>query len=368
MKKILFITAFPPNNQTAGQNYSKNLVKDLSEKYRVDIIGFEYENHEFYDFDSNNIEYIMKVKNGFWNKITGILKMPIFFPIFTVRFSYKVLYYIIKNRFEYDYFYFDFSQVFIYSIFLKKEKKFLMSHDVMIQKYSRLKTNKIISIIINLWVYTSENKMIKGNNKSVLCFSDKDCSILKEKYGCESKKVDFYIEENIKQIEINEIDDYYCFYGAWGRKENLESLEWFEKNIESKLNINIKIIGGGIKEEYKKILSAKGFEVLGFVDNPYEILSRSRGLIAPLFNGAGVKVKVVEALACGVPVIGTEIALEGIELKNKFIKKIDSYLEILEAIEELKNLELKDKNDLKEFFNKNYGKNKFIRLIQGENE
>ncbi len=53
-------------------------------------------------------------------------------------------------------------------------------------------------------------------------------------------------------------------------------------------------------------------ELLGFVENPYPVLAGARALIAPLFQGAGVKFKVLEALACGTTVVGTEIALEGI--------------------------------------------------------
>ena len=60
--------------------------------------------------------------------------------------------------------------------------------------------------------------------------------------------------------------------------------------------------------------------MLGFVDNPYKIMSESLGLIAPLFHGAGIKVKVIESLACGTPVIGTEVAFEGIDfIENKYL-------------------------------------------------
>ena len=38
---------------------------------------------------------------------------------------------------------------------------------------------------------------------------------------------------------------------------------------------------------------------LGFVENPYGYIAEAQGLIAPLFHGAGIKVKVVEALALG---------------------------------------------------------------------
>ena len=51
---------------------------------------------------------------------------------------------------------------------------------------------------------------------------------------------------------------------------------------------------------------------MGFVDDPYLLLSHAKALVSPLFNGAGIKVKVIESLACGTPVIGTEIAFEGL--------------------------------------------------------
>ena len=46
MKKILFITAFPPNRKTAGQNYSRELLNSLVNKFTIDLISFTYPNHD----------------------------------------------------------------------------------------------------------------------------------------------------------------------------------------------------------------------------------------------------------------------------------------------------------------------------------
>jgi len=119
MKKILLITAFPPNNKTAGQNYTKNLILDLSEKFIIDIISFKYSDHEFYNFNKKNISYVKIIKNNTITKILNALKIPFLFPLFTTRFSFKVLFYILKNARQYDYIYLDFSQVFIYGLFIK---------------------------------------------------------------------------------------------------------------------------------------------------------------------------------------------------------------------------------------------------------
>jgi glycosyltransferase involved in cell wall biosynthesis len=44
-------------------------------------------------------------------------------------------------------------------------------------------------------------------------------------------------------------------------------------------------------------------------------LERARVSVAPLRVGTGVRVKALEALAAGVPVVGTTVAFEGIDLE-----------------------------------------------------
>jgi hypothetical protein len=46
MNRILFITAFPPNRKTAGQNYSKELLNSLKDTFDIDLISFSYPNHD----------------------------------------------------------------------------------------------------------------------------------------------------------------------------------------------------------------------------------------------------------------------------------------------------------------------------------
>ena len=58
----------------------------------------------------------------------------------------------------------------------------------------------------------------------------------------------------------------------------------------------------------------------GFVANPAELFSHCTLAIAPLLQGAGVKFKVLEALAAGVPVIGTPVACEGITEQPLLVK------------------------------------------------
>lgn len=58
--------------------------------------------------------------------------------------------------------------------------------------------------------------------------------------------------------------------------------------------------------------SDPGVEVTGWVENVQHYVKRSRVFVAPLLFGSGVKTKILEAMAMGVPVVATPIAAEGI--------------------------------------------------------
>jgi glycosyltransferase involved in cell wall biosynthesis len=56
----------------------------------------------------------------------------------------------------------------------------------------------------------------------------------------------------------------------------------------------------------------RGVAVLGYVDDLGPVFRRCHAFAAPLTEGGGIKIKVLEALARGVPVVTTEVGAEGI--------------------------------------------------------
>lgn len=304
---ILYITAFPPNQKTAGQDYSRRLLDDLASRgHKITLVYAEYPNHEL-EVDSQ-IKILAKIKPS----LKKCLALPFYNPFFTKRFDKGVLKQIQKIAANFNMLYFDFSQVHIYSLFVNHPDKVLMCHDVICQKFSRN------GRVFLPWIKFCEKKLLRSSVK-IVTFSHKDCSVIKNEYGLDSVAVNFYLKNGLFDYEksgIDKIENKFCFYGAWNRAENSAGLEWFLEKICPKLSADFQfvVIGGGMAERLKSKISAyKNFKILGFVENPVVEIAKCQALVAPLFKGAGVKVKVIDALSSGTPVIGTEIAFEGIE-------------------------------------------------------
>ena len=261
---------------------------------------------------------------------------------------------------QYDYVYFDFSQTFCYAKYIHHPNKILMSHDVIAQKYSRMKR------YLKPWAKFSERRLLKYG-KAVFTFSEKDCELIYKWYGIKAKSTTFFLSPNVLNAKPDIESDYFVFFGSWGRLENSEALEWFIDNVYSRLPLTIqfKVIGGGKmpKRIIDKIDKLSNVDYLGFVDNPYPIIANARAEISPLHKGAGVKVKCIESLGCGTPIIGTEVAFEGISSHySEAIFEANTPEEYVATISSFE-YSLARKKELKEYFVKNYNNKQILNYI-----
>jgi len=363
MKKILIVTAFPPNRMTAGQNYTRQLINDLSKKFEVHVISFSYKNHKA-EIDLKRIQYEEFTLDTFKKLFNSIMK-PFVHPFFSSRFKPDVLKKIRKIAAYSDMIYFDFSQVFIYSLFLNHPTKYFMAHDIIIQKYERYK-NPLLRFQ-SYFIGKSELGLLKSANQ-VICFSDKDKLLIKERYNIESQVVDFYPEPlfQLNESAYNPEKRLFCFFGAWNRTENSRGLLWFIEEVIPLLNedIHIRIIGQGITENLRKNIEKNNrLQYLGFRDDASQLIYESNALIAPIFEGAGVKMKVLDSLCTGTPVIGTDVAFEGIRGMDKALHKSSSKNEFANVINNFKPWSIEEKHEFRQYFNKNYASRKFKKLI-----
>jgi glycosyltransferase involved in cell wall biosynthesis len=108
-----------------------------------------------------------------------------------------------------------------------------------------------------------------------------------------------------------------AFIGGYSHEPNLDAARWLIDEImpavrKRKPDIECFLVGSGLPEHIRR-LCGNGVTAVGYVKDLAEIFDKVRLTIAPLNFGAGVKGKVIESLAAGVPCVCTPVAAEGLE-------------------------------------------------------
>lgn len=106
------------------------------------------------------------------------------------------------------------------------------------------------------------------------------------------------------------------FLGALGRVENREAVKWIREHLAPRLlggTLPVQFLVIGDDPSKKLRLNAPpNMRFTGYIEDLGAVFSQCHLAVLPLFEGAGVKVKVLESLAAGLPVITTAIGAEGI--------------------------------------------------------
>lgn len=108
------------------------------------------------------------------------------------------------------------------------------------------------------------------------------------------------------------------FFGAMNRTENVEAAVWLVTDVlplVKDTEVEVLIIGSHPMEQVKALESDR-VHVLGFVDSIGDYFKDAICLAAPLRQGAGVKIKILEAMSAGIPVLTTDVGIEGIPAQD----------------------------------------------------
>lgn len=361
MIKIFLITPFVPSTIGAGVNYTRQFIEDLSSENKVDIVLFKKPG-ESYIPPNANVRLLREFEISFWKKVCNVCLLFFLFPLFTAKFNVLVYAYVrrVLKREDYDVVYFDFSQMFLYAKFVNHKNKILMSHDVITQRFSRTGNR-----LITRFCYWTEKFVLHASNAHIFTFSEKDSKLLSSLFHIQSTPTSFYLSDSVKRATSTEIGDYFVFFAMWKRNDNSNGLNWFLSEVYPYCQgFQFKIIGAGLDEQIQKRLTPlSNIEYCGFVDNPYPIIANAKALISPLFTGAGVKVKVIDALACGTPVIGTAISFEGISLEYSDFMLVAEDVQSFVRQMNMVDISMEKRNSFKSHFISTYADKAVMRFI-----
>jgi glycosyltransferase involved in cell wall biosynthesis len=109
------------------------------------------------------------------------------------------------------------------------------------------------------------------------------------------------------------------FVGNLGYEPNVDALAHFEENIRPALDrigvaVELTAVGPGVSDALAARLPRVHFR--GFVPDLAAELDRSDISVVPLRLGGGTKLKVLDAMAAGVPVVTTSIGAEGLRVQD----------------------------------------------------
>lgn len=109
----------------------------------------------------------------------------------------------------------------------------------------------------------------------------------------------------------------FCFLGNLRHPPNLDALRWIKESIwplirERLPKAELTIVGAYPPQLVSEWQGKNGISLRAHQENHRSTLLASRVMLAPLRYGAGIKGKVLEAWACGLPVAASPVALEGI--------------------------------------------------------
>jgi GT2 family glycosyltransferase/glycosyltransferase involved in cell wall biosynthesis len=110
------------------------------------------------------------------------------------------------------------------------------------------------------------------------------------------------------------------FLGSFRHLPNQEALLWFVRRVLPQVRAaepraRLIVIGSDPPPRHS-LPQAEAIDLVGFVEDVREALARYALFVCPILSGSGVRVKLLEAFAAGIPVVSTRLGAEGLTAKD----------------------------------------------------
>jgi GT2 family glycosyltransferase/glycosyltransferase involved in cell wall biosynthesis len=107
------------------------------------------------------------------------------------------------------------------------------------------------------------------------------------------------------------------FLGSFRHLPNQEGLQWFMQKVlppvlKAKPRARLVIVGSDAPPRHSLPAFPDNIELRGFVEDVREPLGRYAVFVCPILSGSGMRVKLLEAFAAGIPVVSTPLGAEGL--------------------------------------------------------
>ncbi|MDZ7738569.1 MAG: glycosyltransferase family 4 protein [Bacteroidales bacterium] len=112
-----------------------------------------------------------------------------------------------------------------------------------------------------------------------------------------------------------------CYIGSLDWRPNQEGIQWFLNKVWDLVlaacpDLTLLISGRNAPEWLVKKFKRKGVRYYGEVNNAEDFMDKGEIMIIPLLSGSGIRVRAIQAMARGIPIVTTLRGIDGIDARD----------------------------------------------------
>lgn len=337
MQKLLFISPeLPYPLRSGGKVKSNKLLSMLSEQYEVTLVcPLKLEDAEFLDEFRSKIRLAnivcepIDVPRSATNLLRSYLRG---IPLNLLR-SYvpSLAEFINANHARYDKIFIDHYEAYQYVPAYFAGKVIYHAHNAyfkMWQRYADTSRN-----LLYRWVTAFEAKRVLAQelaicNAADLVFAAPNDIEELTSLGAQTSKFrpTYHLGDDtqlaLPDIEFAQTEERLLYVGFLGWEPNAAGLLWFLEHVwpslkQQRPDLQFDIIGKKPDQRIQAIaIHDESIHLHGFVADLEDYTPKCRVSVAPLQFGSGMKVKVLSAMARGLPIVTTDVGAEGISVES----------------------------------------------------
>jgi len=344
--KILIITPYLPHPKSGhgGGTYLYHLLNNLSKRHHITLASFVDDRelalvndlkqlpidlHFVHRKKGRDKNFFSTFKVFITRALRLIQSVLLWEPYYISKFKNHQMAELVAHLTSierFDVVQIEYTQMGSYVKFIKHGKTVLHEHDVVYRPaYRAYKNSKSVIKKLSLFLEwcrcaAYEPKMTKQFDY-LLTSSEQDQNLLRRITGIDN--IDFVpfgvdVAKCIPDFSIRKSNSL-LFVGSFSHRPNIDSAFWLLEEIfpqlQKKFPATILYIAGANPPEQLRALCANvsNVKLLGFVDDIIPYFRECGIFIAPLRSGGGVKIKILQAMAQGIPIVTTKVGIEGIE-------------------------------------------------------
>lgn len=352
MSKFLFISAHAPTNEypQAGQKIAFRYLEEYASYGIVDVvvIANQAEVIAAKDLREKFSDRLYTHPLSQLNKLRACLtyfQIPFKFSSRRQTAVINKLQELLKQN-TYDIIHFEYSHAAVYLDFIKQQinskqtKTVISIHDVVSQSFL-IKAESNILLGIEVAIIFNYEKTLYSTANELWVLSQKDRDILTSLFSIPQERIIvkppqlsnfiYQVKRHPEKIEKKSL----LFWAAMNRPENEQAILTFVNyfyNLQQKdPEFKLYIVG---YSPTKKVLALKSDNIIvtGFVEDPTAFFEKAEIGIVPLLKGAGIKLKTLEMLEAGLPVISTTVGAEGVDFTGNKLVVNDNFDEWVDLI------------------------------------